>query len=509
MRRQSILPLVLAHANAGAVEEARRLFVDAGLEDVEDDPAVLAIRGRLTKEQARRAESGARAPLYAQAAEAYAAAGGISGSTHHLINAASLWRLAGDSAASDAVAVRVLDSLDENPEEPETPYWRGATRAEALLLLGRTEAARQALTEAMALAPRAYEDHAPTLRQFRLLCEAMGESVDWLEAFAPPRSLHFAGHMGVRADDADLRATVRRVLAEERVGFGFGALAAGADIVVVEELLAAGIEVDLVLPSDPEAFRAVSVAGLGADWARRYDLVMGAGVELKVVGDGRPSTPATLQLAAETAMGLAAMRAQSLQSEALQLVVLDADTGRSGEPGGADWARANWAATGRRQVVAVAPRESGPSPETLQATTDRLAALLAVEVGAERLNALADVLVGRGDMLVPPSWAEGSLLLAFPNPAPAADAAREVRRILGPAARMAAHYGVVACAGAANPGVSLIAGPAVDLPRAILRGAPTGAWHVSETFAAGLSAARTGDRPILVGELSGLPIMAL
>lgn len=510
MPPNSTLPLVLAHANAGALAEARRLLRAAGLDEVRDDPAVLAIRGRLLKEEARAALPAVRAPLYAQAAEAYAAAGTLSGATHHLINAASLWRLAGDRLASEAMARRVLASLDDNPGEPETPYWRGATRAEALLLTGRPGEARRALAEAVSVAPRAYEDHAPTLRQFRLLCTALGERTDWLDAFTPPRSLHFAGHMGVRADDAAVRTAVRALVAAERIGFGFGALAAGADIVVAEELLEAGVEVDLVLPCDPERFRAVSVAGQGADWARRFDAVLAGGVVAKIVGDGASPTPAALQLAAEAAMGLAILRAQALQTEALQLVLLDPAGGQgAGEPGGADWASTRWSAGGRRQVVIPAAREGGPPPEAPSDPSHRLAALLTIEVDPESLEGVVQALADALSPLAPSVWMEGSLRLAFADPMAAANAAHRLRAVIADGARMAAHYGVVTSVEAPGLGGPILAGSALDLPRAILAGAPPGAWHVSETFAAGLAAVGAGDHPIIVGELSGQPILAL
>lgn len=509
MPPQSVLPSVLAHLRAGALAEARRLFREAGLEEERSDPAVLAVRGRLLKDEALTVSGADRIARQRLAAEAYQAAGALSGSTYHLINAASLWRLAGDGAASETVARRVLASLDENPDEPETPYWLAATRAEALLLLGRAEAAQRALTEAVAIAPRAYEDHAPTLRQFRLLCGTLGLPADWLDTFSPPRTLHFAGHMGAGADDADLRRAVRQLLQSERVGFGFGALAAGADIVVAEELLAAGAELDLVLPADPERFRVTSVLRLGADWSARYDAVLAAGVEVKVVGDGGPPTPPALQLAAEAAMGLTALRAQTLQTEALQLVVLDeADADAAPSPGGAEWARRRWAALGRRQAVVPAPRNGGPSPEAPTDPSHRLVAVLAAQASTAVLPALVRTLTG-AEMAGSPIWSEDSLLLAFADPLAAADAARRIRAELGEGTRLAAHYGVVTSVEFPGAAAPVLVGGAVDLPRAILAGAPPGAWHVTETFAAGLAAARSGDRPILVGELSGLPVMAL
>jgi tetratricopeptide (TPR) repeat protein len=511
MPPQSVLPLVLAHANAGAPGEAWRLFAEAGLAEAQDDPAALAIRGRLIKDEARAAEPAARPPIYARAAEAYAAAGALSGATFHLINAASLWRLAGDAAASETMARRVMASLDADPDEPETPYWNTATRAEALLLLGRFDEARSTLAEAVATAPRAYEDHAPTLRQFQLLTEALGRDAGWLTAFAPPRTLHFISYGAARADDAAVRAALRTRLAEEKIGFGFGALATAADLTVAEELLAGGAEVDLVLPADPELVRAEGVAVLGASWAARYDALLEAGVEVRVAGEpGGPITPASLQLAAEAAMGLAELRAGALQTEALQFIVLAEGGEADGddEPGGPGWARRRWAASGRRQILVPAPRDGMRPRGVPVAGGRRLVASLAVGITPDLVDRVGEALPSDAGLIAPAAWALGSLLLTFGTPEAAERSARAVRAALGAQVRLAAHYGVATVADSAALGGPVLAGPALDLPRAILDGAPPGAWHVSEVFAAGLAAGRGGDRPILVGELAGTPILA-
>src|SRR5436189_74841 len=78
------------------------------------------------------------------------------------------------------------------PGEPETPYYRAATEAEALLLLGRREDARDALAAAVAAAPQAWEDHGSTLRQFVAIEAALGGDPAWLDLLRPPVSLAWA-----------------------------------------------------------------------------------------------------------------------------------------------------------------------------------------------------------------------------------------------------------------------------------------------------------------------------
>ncbi|MBL7466251.1 hypothetical protein, partial [Escherichia coli] len=87
------------------------------------------------------------------------------------------------------------------------------------LLGGRRDAAEAALRRAVTLAPRAWEDHASTLRQFATILAELGLDADWLDAYRPPRTLHYAGQMRIR-NDATQSAGIDAVLAAENIGFG-------------------------------------------------------------------------------------------------------------------------------------------------------------------------------------------------------------------------------------------------------------------------------------------------
>ena len=82
-----------------------------------------------------------------------------------------------------------------------------------------------------------------------------------LAPLAPPRVAHFCGHMFAAdpAAEARLRAEIDAVLDEEEIGFAFGALACGADLLVAEAALARGVELHVVLPFEEEDFLAQSV----------------------------------------------------------------------------------------------------------------------------------------------------------------------------------------------------------------------------------------------------------
>jgi hypothetical protein len=513
---------IIALARSGALDRARRLFDEAGLDAVTDEPATLSVRGRLLKDEARRSPPAARAGLWRQAGDAYARAAALSGTTYHLINAATLALLAGDRATAGERAREVLVKLDAGDTGPETPWYLGATRAEALLLLGRTDEAKTALDDARRRAPEAWEDHATTLRQFTLILEVLGEDSAWLAPLQPPRSLHFAGHLAVD-DDPGLRRRVEATLESERIGFAWGALAGGADLIIAEAVLARGAELHLVLPAPPAVFRAESAAPLGGDWPARFDEVLALAAGVSVVEPGVATTTMLhIRLAAEVAMGRAVMKAASLASEAVQLLVMD--------PGAATGATArigeHWRRGGRSQTLLDAPRP-GPGLERLKSLPEApddgvLAALLAVALDDERADApgllerLGRALAGLPDPLTPAVVAGQSLHLAFADPALAAAAAGRLARAFGPGAgRIAGHYGVARRAEVPLGGPPALVGPAAAVALDLLASTPAGAIHLSEAFTAALHSwtGVAAGETAFVGELTtageAMPLYAL
>lgn len=494
---QSLLTII-ALARSGALDRARRLFDEAGLGSVTDDPAALGVLGRLLKDEARRAPADARTGLWRRAGDAYARAADLSGASYHLINAATLALLAGNLTTAEDRARLVLAKLDAGDTGPETPYYLEATRAEALLLLGRTDDARAALHAACRLAPEAWEDHASTLRQFALILDTLGRDAAWLAALQPPRSLHFAGRLTI-ADDGGLRERIDATLADERIGFAFGALAGGADLIISEAVLARGAELHLVLPAPPDVFRADSAEPLGGDWPARYDAVLAQAATLCVV---EPRLVATtmlhIRLAAEVAMGKAVMKAGSLASGAVQLLLVDPDTTTGATAAiGQHWRRGS-----HRQLTLDVPRPTVPVPaiEPLRDGPDDgvIVAMLAVGLdhqtggGADApdlgtLERIGQAVTAGARPSMTPVLAGQTLNLAFASPADAADAAGRIIDSLGSTAgRVAAHYGVARLADSPFGGPRALVGSATAVAPDMLASTPAGAIHMSESFTAAL-----------------------
>ena len=509
------LPLITALARAGALEQASRLFEEGGYFQAHDNPAALAVKGRLLKDRALavRDAGGERGALLAEAASAYAAADALEPQPYLLINVATLAFLGDDTAQARSVAGEVLERL-EAPGLAETPYWIAATRAEALLLRGNVDAANDALTNAIRLNPDGWSDHASTLRQLSLICTAGGIDSGWLDVHRPRPSLHFAGHLGISPDNsADLADEVATVLTEERIGFGYGALAAGADIIIAEALIAKGAALHVILPTSLEAFILQSVTPYSDAWLPRFEACIAAAASMRcvsaVAGEYEPLATA---LAGDVAMGMARRNAAMLQSHSLQLLIVDEGEGDYGN--GSSTARDGvvWMRTGAAQRKITWPRTGAvvPSSEKREGRADRrLMALLHVRF--DGLDVCQEAAFAYAlDEGIKAFWGEAKALspiinqphgnariFGFVSIAAATNFAAALRRTdpgLGYPLTIAGHYGLVHLIGGE------VSGPALSVLIAVARATMAGSITVGDEFAAALQLGRGDFQTQLIGE---------
>lgn len=403
------LSTIIALARAGALDHAWAQYCGAGYDRAEADPAALTVRGRLLKDHALRAEGEARRTYYLRSAEAYRQAAALQPATYPLINAATLSLLSGDRGQAEEIAREVLARIAAEPDEPETPYYRAATEAEALLLLGRREDARSALAAAVAAAPRAWEDHGSTLRQLVAIEEALGGDAGWLDLLRPPQSLSWSG---LGSDVAAAHKHVADVVPDQRIGFAFGPLANGADLAVAEALLARGVELHLILPA---ALAALPLPGA------RADAVLTAAESVMQVRplEGPPDARRT-DIARRIARGAALLNAERLMSEAWELQVVASDAMDETDAG-----------------------DDLRLPEL---------SLLAVSVGGgddagfeARLGEVGAAVAAAGPAALPPRLDGDDILLGYPGPEVAARAARALHAALRGRMplRIAGHHGLI------------------------------------------------------------------
>ena len=315
---------VLALARTGATAEATRRFEEYGLDGVVDED-VSALRARLAKDAALSATGVERARLAAQAATLYHAIFTRTRGYYPAINAATLWLVAGYAARSRELAGSVLDLVAGNGDS----YYTVATEAEAHLLRGETRAAEAALVRAAAAHDGDYGALASTRRQLRLICDLLSIDPELLGPLAGPAVVHFCGHRLGSArfspsNESDVAKRVEEAVRATRIGYAYGSLASGADILWAEAILAAGGELHVVLPFARDEFVAWSVGPAGVAWVQRFEDCLDAAASVRyATDDAFLGDDVLFRYGSELAMGLALLRARYLDADVRQLAVWD------------------------------------------------------------------------------------------------------------------------------------------------------------------------------------------
>ena len=392
MMIDAALSSILSLARSGATSRAWEAFVTAGLDKVEEVEA-LTLKGRLLKDRGKQAVGAERAALFAQSGASYCHAARIRPDSYPLINAAAMALFAGDGAGAAALARDVLNLIDGVPSQGETPYWREATRAEAMLLLDRKADAQASLATAIRHAPQAWEDHAATLRQFAAIMAERGEDTAWLDPYRPAPALHFSGILGIDASDAAATKAIHAAITKITPGFGYGALAAGADIIAAEALLASGAELHVVLPSSRVEFCRSSVAPYGSDWTERFDVLCDAAHSLTLCNNGAETSRASIALADYQAMGMAVSKANILECNAIALRIAPADRPSFGDP---------WLASGRT-IMRVAVTASGAALNGLSLSEGSILFVVALGKDAGASDPLGFASLSQAVAAIPPN----------------------------------------------------------------------------------------------------------
>ena len=307
------------------------------------------------------------------------------------INAATLAMVIGDQAVAVELAREVGDvcerQLLEREETGGDLYYLHATLGEVELVLGDHHEAARHYRQAVRDARGRFGDVKSTRDNARLLLALdryADARADVEEALAIPNVVVFVGHMIDRPDREEPRfppEAERRVTRaiRERLGptclnalIGYSSAACGSDILFLEalnELKDRGAEAHVVLPYDRDEFVADSVDIIpGASWAARFDRCLKRANVVtcsprRLTFDGISYRFANLFL-----QGLAATRAEELETGLRFLVVWD---GRSGDgPGGTADTIDRWRAQGHEVEIISLPEILGLSSPRMPASPD-------------------------------------------------------------------------------------------------------------------------------------------
>jgi class 3 adenylate cyclase len=368
---------VRALARSGAAERAVKLYEEYGLARSEDLDTK-ALQARLVKDLGMRATSTERWSLLRESAALYEKVYAASGDHYPAANAASLYFLVGAKDRAAEWARRTLRVCEENPAENDLEaYYRAASKAEANLVLGDAAAAYDALAEAAEHARQNLALRAATRRQLRLVCEASGTNETMLRPLAPPTVIHYTGHMidppGTKGRfpakrEPEVAEQIAAALERNEVGFAYGSLACGADILFAEACLARGMELNVVLPFQKDEFKKLSVLRGGAGWDERFDRCLEKARSLTYATEGEYLGDEMLfAYGSQLAMGLAILRAQNLDGAPRQIALWDGE--RAAARAGTAVDIGTWEKGGRKTDVinlrAATQMPSGlPMPDT-------------------------------------------------------------------------------------------------------------------------------------------------
>lgn len=496
------LAAIAALARAGASRRAWALFKAGGWAERANDPAALSLKGRLLKDQAHHAAGPERWRLFGAAAAAYGTAHALAAAPYRAINSATAQLLAGNVAAAQQGAREVLALLEDPGVARDTPYFLAATRAEALLLLGDQGGAAEAMAVAVTADPDGWDDRARTLAQLRAIIAAQGGPADWLALFAPPASLHFAGHMALAAGgeaEAALRVATDDLLARHRIGSGWGALAAGSDIVIAERLVSAGGALHVVLPSPPDSFAAQSVIPAGGDWQRRFDALLASAYSVRIAANlpGRLHDALATEQAGLLAIGAARLNARRLGSAAVQWLVEDE------HGGGPNTARqaAHWPADAGPQERIRIPREVAierlfpaeePDPARQLVTLMAIGIDLPQQAASAELAALVEPVASAIRSRAPKAAVQagpGRWTLVLDQPQAALDLADDLAALPGTAAAVGLHQAIELVLSDPATGTAMAYGNGTALAVRLQAMAAPGTALCSDALAVALAAA--------------------
>ena len=324
---------ILALAWVGATERAMQRYREWKL-DKSEDTDVLALEARLRKDAALKLKGAPRRAGLLQAAAVYKRIFEKKPAYYPAINWATMTFLGGRKKEAAKIAARVL----ADPEVANgSDFWSLATRAEAHILAGALDPARQDLKAA-----RAFGDEGPassTRRQLRLILAEMGRAPAEIERFLAPLASRVTVHyLGDEASErawarykhapalAEARERIAAALKKLNPGAVFGSLGSPGEILFAEAALAAGKQLNVILPLPLPSFIALVLKSAGRDWRARFEACCAGAHRLDTIAEDPDSDDPNLgEYAARVAMGLTLQRAQELDGKALQVVLTDAE----------------------------------------------------------------------------------------------------------------------------------------------------------------------------------------
>ncbi|MBT5458434.1 MAG: adenylate/guanylate cyclase domain-containing protein, partial [Rhodospirillaceae bacterium] len=153
---------------------------------------------------------------------------------------------------------------------------------------------------------------------------------------------------------------------ENDVGFAYGSLACGADILFAEAMLARGGDYNVVLPFRTDEFIDISVRPGGEHWVGRFQNCLDKAASVHfATEDSYLGDDHLFAYATRLAMGLALLRARYLDAPVRQIAVWDGRPAAANAAAGTAVDIDMWRGFGFDQLIIDSPASDGASPPTI------------------------------------------------------------------------------------------------------------------------------------------------
>ena len=335
-----------AAANLGLAQQAIERLRSAAAALDDSSPAALAEEvygtlGRLYKQRALEREGiRERAHDLELSLKAYREAYRVSDGIWSGVNVATLSMLLERKVEAQSLARSLSAQIDTMPvrlnETLPEKQWRHAVRGEAALLQNDLGTAAEHYAIAASIAQDAFRFGEATSmrRQARLILQTQRRSPELADLWMPtPMVVTFTGH---RLDEATaeprfplnslalVRERLQERLGNRQIRIAFCSLSEGADILFAQVALAAGLELNIVLPNDRTALKNQwQEQGLGSYADVVEPILAGASKVYELAPEGPTGTAIDYLYANEILLGSAILRAQECEGNLRGLAVWD------------------------------------------------------------------------------------------------------------------------------------------------------------------------------------------
>lgn len=287
----------LCLARTGAIQSAQNLLSDL-LQKKHQDAETFCLLGRLQKDQARTAASDQQRRKHLQSAFSfYSQAIELEPDNYYpLINTATVAFLLGKPKEASSIATQVAQ-LCQNQLDHNNDYWLLATLAEAELLLGHTEQAKEHYQSAAKKVGHDYSSLQSMRSQARQILKARDLDPSLLDgAFPMPRIVVFSGHRIDAPDRKNPRfppsaipfvtQAIDQAIESWTPLIAYSSAAPGGDLLFCEAVLKGGNELRLVLPFDLKNFRRYILESSSPGCLERFDRVISQATSILVASFG-------------------------------------------------------------------------------------------------------------------------------------------------------------------------------------------------------------------------------